>query len=343
MARDYTKYNVEGLGENLNKRKLVFTIVNDWVEKNNPSFEDLQKAFPDQIQGSKGVVKKEAEVKDPKRYNVKEPLKIKNGAHVVVCNQWGENINDFIVASEELGYQINTNDQNSTLGKEKNGNIKEAYLNYFQNQTFDEIYDFIEQTNKLFENFSWESESDCEEIADLYNDLHEITLKDCVKYGGYLYVFTEISDKMGEGEYDTYFDWDIATEYGYDWYDMIQSEETVVHKVATKYGQSEFDKYFASLFVLTLLRIVDNADSEEIAEFIVANDVSAYKEVFTDTDDSMEDFVSDMVIDLLKSIGYDIYDYEGECAVNGLHFLDVGLDMGYDYIKLAEDFRDSNI
>jgi len=29
MARDFTKYKVEGLGENLNKRKLVFTVVKD--------------------------------------------------------------------------------------------------------------------------------------------------------------------------------------------------------------------------------------------------------------------------------------------------------------------------
>jgi len=38
MARDYTKYTVEGLGEDLNKRKLVFTVVKDYVEKNNPTF-----------------------------------------------------------------------------------------------------------------------------------------------------------------------------------------------------------------------------------------------------------------------------------------------------------------
>lgn len=113
MARDYTKFTVKGLGENLNKRQLVFTILKDYVEKNNPSFEDLQKAFPDEVQGSKGVVAKEAEIKDPKRYNVKEPLKIKNGAHVVVCNQWGENINDFIAASEKLGYQVSSIDNGS--------------------------------------------------------------------------------------------------------------------------------------------------------------------------------------------------------------------------------------
>jgi hypothetical protein len=106
--KDYTKYNVEGLGENLNKRKLVFTIVKDWIEKNSPSFDELQKAFPDEVQGSKGVVRKEAEVKDPKRYNVKEPLKIKNGAHVVVCNQWGDNIGDFIDLAKDLGYLISS-------------------------------------------------------------------------------------------------------------------------------------------------------------------------------------------------------------------------------------------
>ena len=33
MARDYTKYNVEGLESNLNKRKLVFTVVKDWIKK----------------------------------------------------------------------------------------------------------------------------------------------------------------------------------------------------------------------------------------------------------------------------------------------------------------------
>jgi hypothetical protein len=106
MQRDYTKYNVQGLGEKLNKRRLVFTIVKDWIEKNNPSFEELMQTFPDEIQGSKGFIRKEAEVKDPKRFNMREPLKIKNGAHVVISNQWGENIESFINSASRLGYKI---------------------------------------------------------------------------------------------------------------------------------------------------------------------------------------------------------------------------------------------
>lgn len=148
MARDYTKYNVEGLGENLNKRKLVFTVVKDYVEKNNPSFEVLQKAFPDEVQGSKGIIRKESEVKDPKRFNMREPLKIKNGALVVVSNQWGENIDEFIEVASNLGYTIYHNndmdsrqkDDGSQPSTEKNHN-----WSYEQKDSRQEFLDWLRE------------------------------------------------------------------------------------------------------------------------------------------------------------------------------------------------------
>ena len=331
MARDYTKYNAAGLGENLNKRKLVYTIVKDWIEKNNPSLEELQNAFPDELQGKKGVVRKESEVKDSKRFNMKEPLSIKNGLHVVVCNQWGENILDFIAASEKLGYIV-------TANSGENG-----YLNYFKKQEFSNQSEFIQNTKKLFTGFSWENEKDCDEVADLHNQLNEITQSDVPRYGGYLYLFTKIAYELGEGEYDTHFEWDYAIDHGYDWWDITGISKTVVELVGEKYGESEFNKYFCSLFLLTLLKIVDDASETGIAEYIVSNNIAAYKKSFPDTNDATEDFVSDIVIELLKTIGYDIHDYEGECKIEGRYFLDIGLDMGYNYLKLAEDFRDSNI
>ena len=101
MARDYTKYSIEGLGENLNKRQLVYTIVRDWAAKNNPSLEEIQATFPDEVQGAKGFIRKESEVKDPKRFNMREPLSIKNGTHIVVSNQWGgKNIEAFLMLSQ---------------------------------------------------------------------------------------------------------------------------------------------------------------------------------------------------------------------------------------------------
>ena len=106
MAKDFTKYIVPGIGENLNKRKLVFEIVKNYAAKNNPSFEELQKVFSDEIQGSLGFIRKDSEVKDAKRFNIDEPLTIKNGINVVVSNQWGENIADFLAAAKKLGYEI---------------------------------------------------------------------------------------------------------------------------------------------------------------------------------------------------------------------------------------------
>ena len=45
---------------------------------------------------------------------MREPLKIMNGAHVVVSNQWGfTNIQKFIKLSMSLGYEISTHAINS--------------------------------------------------------------------------------------------------------------------------------------------------------------------------------------------------------------------------------------
>ena len=112
MARDYTKYTVKGIGENLNKRQLVFEIVKDYVEKNKPSFDKLSSVFKDEVQGSKGFIRKAAKVEDPKRFNTKMPLIIKYGVEVVVSNQWGsKNIDAFLSLAKKLKYNISEENQ----------------------------------------------------------------------------------------------------------------------------------------------------------------------------------------------------------------------------------------
>ena len=143
MARDYTKYTIEGLAENLNKRQLVFNVIKDYIEKNNPTLETLLNVFPDELQGSKGVIKKEKDVDDTKRFNMKEPLKIKNGIHIVVSNQWGgDNIPIFIEAAERLGYEITS----VNIANDNNTNQEDFIkLNFFQLETpFPEGVELIE-------------------------------------------------------------------------------------------------------------------------------------------------------------------------------------------------------
>lgn len=49
----------------------------------------------------------------------------------------------------------------------------------------------------------------------------------------------------------------------------------------------------------------------------------------------------DVVIEILKAIGYDLEEYEGEFTFNGVRFLKHGMELGYDYLRLSEDLRDS--
>jgi hypothetical protein len=192
MAKNYTKYNVEGFGENLNKRKLVFEIVKDYVAKNNPNFEDLQKVFADEIQGSFGFIRTESEVKDFKRFHMREPLTIKNEFNVVVSNQWGENISDFLALAEKLGYKISakvreeeTVFENHAPGIKNNVTITIGgrISNYMFGILGDEAYDECEKALSY-------ATDDIETIADFVKMFYETTLYD----GDGMEVFTENMD-----------------------------------------------------------------------------------------------------------------------------------------------------
>ena len=161
MARDYTKYNVTGLGENFNKRQLVFEIVKDYVEKNKPSFDELTSVFKEEIQGSKGFIRKAAKVEDPKRFNTKMPLKIKFGVEVVVSNQWGsKNIDAFLSLAKKLKYKITFVEKQSSTSND---------LTPSSNLTTEQITEFKEQEAEIngdYNENAWEASS-------LYDDLIE--------------------------------------------------------------------------------------------------------------------------------------------------------------------------
>ena len=107
MSRDYTKYDVAGIGEQMNKRKLVLEIIKDWAQKQNPTFEELQAAFPSDIQGSQGLIAKATDVKDSRRFHLDEPISLRDGLQAVISNQWGkENIANFIEHVGTIGYQV---------------------------------------------------------------------------------------------------------------------------------------------------------------------------------------------------------------------------------------------
>lgn len=347
MARDYTKYNVEGLGENLNKRKLVFTIVKDWVEKNNPSFEELQTTFPDEIHGGNpdkfGLVRKAADVKNHRYFNMREPLKIKQGVHVVVMNQWGENIDNFIAASEKLGYKIRKKE--NTVNKESIDNndfeitLDENFPTSFVNQLTDNRKDenFLNQVNNFFKK----------------------VLRTDHKYFGAAKLFESLTNSYYDNEVDEFEAYYMYTNYDYEAAFKIEEDEwelkdvlketpladkilELEHLNISDAGSIDFKLYYSAYFKYVVEQLAYCEDPEILAEFINAQALG-YSDQIVEGFNYEEDWLVDFVDKLLFYFyGIDVDDYEGEYTANGLHF-GVNVESEIDYVKIAQEIIDSVI
>ena len=223
MARDYTKYNASGLGENMNKRQLVFEIVKDFVEKNKPSYDELTAVFKDEIQGSKGFIRKAAKVEDPKRFNTKMPLKIKFGVEVVVSNQWGsKNIDAFLSLATKLKYNIsedNKAEEESTTEEtnvgssidESSGVKSYVYIKVYDDNTGNDLkltQSTIVQTNGEYI-LSFDLDSDGDGVIDQYR-FYDIKTKVSGSNGS-PWDFEEFTD-----EDDEWTDHESFEDFGYD-------------------------------------------------------------------------------------------------------------------------------
>jgi hypothetical protein len=109
MAKDFTKYSIEGIAQGLGKARLVQKVVADYASKMNMNYEELKEQWWDNIQGGKGIIRMTSEIdeKNERNYYIDAPIKLKDGTEIAVCNQWGkENFSNFILQAGLLGYEI---------------------------------------------------------------------------------------------------------------------------------------------------------------------------------------------------------------------------------------------
>jgi hypothetical protein len=117
QGRDFSKYSFNG--KTYGKSRLVLAVVQQYVEDHHPAtFEELKEAFPDDLQGSFGVVRVFDDVPDKykgiespvKRYFIKEDeiIRLNSGERVAVCTQWAASNTEKLVknAMNKLGYEI---------------------------------------------------------------------------------------------------------------------------------------------------------------------------------------------------------------------------------------------
>jgi uncharacterized tellurite resistance protein B-like protein len=109
MAKDFTKYTLEGVAQGLGKARLVQKIIEDYTKKYNLNYNDLQTVWFDDLQGGKGVIKKLSDIdtQNERNYYIDTPITLSDATKIAVCNQWGkENLSKFILHAGLLGYVI---------------------------------------------------------------------------------------------------------------------------------------------------------------------------------------------------------------------------------------------
>jgi hypothetical protein len=330
MARDYTKYTVEGLGENLNKRQLVFQIVKDWANKNNPTLDEIQEVFTDEIQGSKGFIVKESEDTSQKNFNMKDPLIIKDKVSVVVSNQWGNNLQDFIKCAEELGYNISKTNVNKTASSNKN---------------LIDLKDF--EVWKLAEFFS-SKEGNQEDLGCIDEEI-ELLLDKSPKYYILGKLFEKYDFEYQRDDIDEYFSLGEGDDFDEDdLLDMLR-DETLLSRIIKKENLTEtklspkntdFVLLFSGYFIKALELLIYKDDNEMIAEFIVNQSIQTIEDEYM-IDDLLGDWIGDITAELIENIyGYDIKDYDGECEIEAYYF-GQNHSMGYDFHSYSQDIIDS--
>ena len=169
------------------------------------------------------------------------------------------------------------------------------------------------------------------------NDLIELYNSNPDLYGGAVYVFQTIVKNVSNDNICLDFDYEEIQKHGYS-LDRLQEEGTPVKLVCHDYPEEIFKNVFLTKMIFTLLTVVEETDDTEfIAELIVGSNMNQFTN--SETEDAMDgDWISDMVIDILDILGFDLYNYEGESEIYGRYFLDSGLSMGFDYNQLAREF-----
>lgn len=338
MAKNYTKYTVEGVKENLGKSKLALTVIEDYVNKNKVDYTILNAAFPDKCQGGiHGVFRKIEEVKDFKRYYMDKPISLIDGINIVVSNQWGiDNIPGLIDRANGLGYTIISQDHIKEDSEIDKINFSEL-----------SVYGFVKILEK--------NANDENALIHLFNDLEE-----AIESNNSLIPFGLIAMKQTEGQINYVEEFEFNDRFKYLQF-YIQNlsdleDKPLINLVLDTHEINPVDvlkdattkNYFLNLlscyFYYNLMyTILDENDGELMAEFIIAQ--SKISKIEIEAWSEEDDFVADHILDFIQyAIGFDIRDdaYENGCSVCGTQFISMNLDSGYDYLLLAENIINAN-
>jgi len=263
---------------------------------------------------------------------MKEPLTIKGKVSVVVSNQWGNNLPNFIKRAEELGYSISKTNANKPASS---------------NKDLIDLKDF--EVWKLAEFFGTK-EGNQEDLESIDEEI-EALLDKSPKYYVVGKLFEKYDFEYHRDDVDEYFS--LGEDESFDEDDLLDMlrDETLLSRIIKKENladaklspdNTDFVLLFSGYFIKALELLVYRDDNEMIAEFIVNQSVQTIEDEYN-VDTLMGDWLGDITAELIENIyGYDIKDYDGECEIEAYYF-GQNHSMGYDFHSYAQDIIDSLI
>jgi hypothetical protein len=110
MAKDLTKFRIKGTEQWLPKNRLVLSCLQQFFKDVIVKDYHPNENWPNEIQGSAGVIVALEEVTNERYYFMDDVLEALDGKKYVVSNQWGAgNFNSFIEKAHAMGYPIENN------------------------------------------------------------------------------------------------------------------------------------------------------------------------------------------------------------------------------------------
>lgn len=338
MSRDYSKYSVSGVAENLNKRKLVLEIVKDYIAKHpDLTLAEIKRTFPDEIQGSKGFIRDAInEVYDSKRFFVNEVIETASFS-IVVSNQWGENLQRFIDLATSLGYHIH----------KMEGNDAETDVTNNSAVQFDKGFPMS------FVKLLRSNRKDADQLDAIDEFLENGLRVSHLNYGA-AKIFEALSNRGYANDDDLfkygfdyqYADYDEAFAVCEDAHDLKDKlcEQNLIDIIIEFESIEAIDSLDFKLFYPAYLKAVIEKlatleDAEMLAEFIISQALDFTSFVEETGYSYGEDWIMESCNDLLEIFyGINCNDeaYAREISIDGTYF-GITMDCGINYIQIAEE------
>jgi hypothetical protein len=224
-------------------------------------------------------------------------------------------------------------------------NLIDQYVKKVSDSNFDSstLHHFKGEIEEYLQKFDFSDDANIKKVEAENSALMDLINTDLLRYLGLGLIYGEVLRNVSEGECSIYLGDDLLSEVSYSLDDLKDRGEGIAKAVFTDYGLKNFHPIFITKFISTLLIAFQETDDYPLLTELVLS--CSTSEVDESLQSPWGDWISNLVVNIFEIHGYNPDDYASDETVSvwARYFMQAGVDSGYDYERLLENFRDSVI